>query len=97
DAALGDGGIRALGLAGAAVDALAGDDRRHCSSNTIPPTRGSNRRVAVIGRAAEPQREEDTMKGLATAVAAGLIFAAGGVLAQEQPETIAVKAELETA
>src|SRR5256712_5354450 len=43
DPALVDGGIRALGLAGAAVDALAGDDRRHCSSNTIPATTGSNR------------------------------------------------------
>src|SRR3989442_5261900 len=43
DPALVDGGVRALRLAGAAVDALAGDDRRHLSSNTIPPTTGSNR------------------------------------------------------
>src|SRR5438876_10605096 len=43
DPALVDGGIRALGLAGASVDALAGDDRRHSSSHTIPLTRGSNR------------------------------------------------------
>src|SRR5439155_12672640 len=43
DPALVDGGVRALRLAGAAVDALAGDDRRHPSSNTIPATTGSNR------------------------------------------------------
>src|SRR5256712_11572808 len=41
--ALVDGCVRALGLAGAAVDALAGDDRRHRRSNTIPATTGSNR------------------------------------------------------
>src|SRR5207245_3413694 len=43
DPALVDGGVRALRLAGTAVDALAGDDRRHSSSNTIPATTGSNR------------------------------------------------------
>src|SRR5881409_4136716 len=43
DPALLDGGVRALRLAGAAVDAFAGDDRRHSSSNTIPPTTDSNR------------------------------------------------------
>src|SRR5437867_9572582 len=37
------------------------------------------------------------MKGLATAVAAGLIFAAGGVLAQEHPQMEAAKADLEKA
>src|SRR5207253_4503239 len=50
DPALVDGGVRALGLAGAAVDALARDHRRHWRSNTLaaPPVQ--------MGLVARPRR-----------------------------------------